>query len=101
MLAGRSTEAKEYFTKSVDLFEHTPVFKYRPQDSANMFQAISRAFMILAQPEKARETLTEALKAASTVQTQIFSCVQYLYVPAEEFRQETERLVAEPSLLLG
>lgn len=100
MLASRSTDAREYFARSIDIFEHNPVFKLPPRIGANVYQAISRAFLVLGQPEKALEALTEALKVASTVQTQIFSCVQYLNVPAEEFRQETERLVAEPSLLL-
>ncbi len=84
---------------ALDLFEHFPVSKYPPQDGANIFQAISRAFMVLAEPERARAALGEALRVASTVQTQIFSCVQYRYVPAEEFRQETKRLVADPSIL--
>jgi len=101
MLAGRLIEAKEYFTKSLDLFENTPVVKYAPQIGANLHQAISRAFIVLARPDKGREALMEALKVASTVQTPIFSCLQYRYVPAEEFRQETERLVANPSPLLA
>src|ERR1019366_8808075 len=101
MLAGRSAEAREYFARSLDLYEHTPVSRYQPQDGANMFQAIARAFAVLAQPDKAREALTEALKLASTVQTQIYSSVQYRYVAAEEFRQETEKVIADPNILLA
>lgn len=87
--------AAEYFKKAIELFEQSDLSSVSSSMLANQYQAMSHAYTGIGQTKRGREALEKALEAARRMEPNrtIFSSVQYRYIPAKHFVEETVLLI--------
>jgi tetratricopeptide (TPR) repeat protein len=77
--------AVDYFTKAISIFEQMQVIEHKPT-MANVFEAISRAYVHLGKPEKAVEMMIDAIKLAKeSTGGLIFLSTKYEHVSKDVF----------------
>jgi len=87
--------AKEYFEAAVQLFEQMDKSSRTPLWLANAYEAISHAYLGIDRPDKAAEVLRRAIQIAERLgSVQVFSSIQYQYVPVKKFIAEAKHLLA-------
>jgi tetratricopeptide (TPR) repeat protein len=93
-LLGNPT-ATEYFKRSIELYEQRNLDSNRPSEKANIFQAVSHAYIGVGETQKARHSLEESLKIAKQLPQghEVFSSISYMQVPLKEFAEETMELL--------
>lgn len=91
----RDVDAVQWFRRAITLFERTKFRGRLPGETASLLQAIGRAYAASGTPGRGIDRLNEAMAIAKTVPSAIFSFLQYRNVPADEFMEETETLLAE------
>lgn len=88
------SRAADYFKRAINLFQQEGAAGHGSLSMANYHQALSHAYVGIGEIERALQALDEAVAIATKVSPQapIFSSLQYMHIPAEQFLKETQQM---------